>query len=100
MTITQNEVMNYLKTVIDPEIGLNIVELGLIYGIEISDVEIIVTMTLTTAGCPMHSSMTTWVENSVKLLDRNRNVKVNLVWQPAWTPDRMSPEAKEKLGMN
>lgn len=96
--INEEQVMNALRSVIDPEIGLNIVDLGLIYDIIIEEAMITVTMTLTTPGCPMHSSITSWVENQLKALDPGYEVFVNLVWEPRWTPDKMSDEAKRQLG--
>ena len=96
--VNESQVMNALRTVIDPEIGLNIVDLGLVYDIIIEEAMITVTMTLTTPGCPMHSSITGWVENQVKSLEPGYEVFVNLVWEPAWTPDKMSEEAKQLLG--
>ena len=95
---TEAEVMNTLRYVIDPEIGLNIVDLGLVYDIIIEEAMITITMTLTTPGCPMHSSITGWVENQVKTLDPGYEVFVNLVWEPRWTPDMMSDEARQMLG--
>lgn len=96
--VNESQVMNALRTVIDPEIGLNIVELGLVYDVIIEEAMITVTMTLTTPGCPMHSSITGWVENQVKSIEPGYEVFVNLVWEPAWTPDKMSDEAKQLLG--
>ncbi len=96
--VNEEQVMNALRSVIDPEIGLNIVDLGLIYDIIIEEAMITVTMTLTTPGCPMHSSITSWVENQLKALDPGYEVFVNLVWEPKWTPDKMSDEAKRQLG--
>ena len=95
---TEAEVMNTLRYVIDPEIGLNIVDLGLVYDIIIEEAMITITMTLTTPGCPMHSSITGWVENQVKALEPGYEVFVNLVWEPRWTPDMMSDEARKMLG--
>jgi metal-sulfur cluster biosynthetic enzyme len=95
---TEAEVMNTLRYVIDPEIGLNIVDLGLVYDIIIEEAMITITMTLTTPGCPMHSSITGWVENQVKALEPGYEVFVNLVWEPRWTPDMMSEEARQMLG--
>ena len=96
--VTEEQVMNTLKTVIDPEIGINIVDLGLVYDVIIEEAMITVTMTLTTPGCPMHSSITGWVEKQVKAIEPGYEVFVNLVWEPAWTPDKMSAEAKQSLG--
>lgn len=95
----KKEIFEVLKGVIDPEIGINIVDLGLVYDIETTQTSIEVTMTLTTPGCPMHSSITSWVENIVKQFEPDKEVIVNLVWEPRWTPDKMSLEAKEQLGI-
>jgi len=97
--LTEEKVMNVLRYVIDPEIGINIVDLGLVYDVIIEEAMVTVTMTLTTPGCPMHSSITKWVENQVKALDPEKEVFVNLVWEPRWTSDKMSEEARQELGM-
>jgi metal-sulfur cluster biosynthetic enzyme len=93
------KILQVLKRVIDPEIGLNIVDLGLVYNIEETENSILVTMTLTTPGCPMHNSITQWVENSIKQFAPSKIINVNLVWEPKWTPERMTEEAKNQLGM-
>lgn len=93
------KIFNVLKEVIDPEIGLNIVDLGLVYGIKETEKEITVMITLTTPGCPMHDSITKWAENAVKKIAGDKNVVINLVWQPQWTPALMTDEAKQQLGM-
>ncbi|MGE5400544.1 MAG: metal-sulfur cluster assembly factor [Ignavibacteriales bacterium] len=100
MTLKEEQVLEALKTVIDPEIGINIVDIGLVYSLEIEEGRIFVTMTLTTPGCPMHSSIVSWVKECLMQLDPNLNVDVNLVWQPQWTPHKMSDEAKRQLGFN
>ena len=96
--LTEDKIMEALHLVIDPEIGINIVDLGLIYNLNISEESVVVTMTLTTPGCPMHSSMAEGVERAVKHLDSNVKAGVNLVWEPKWTPDMMTDYAKEQLG--
>lgn len=98
-TITKEKVTDLLRTVIDPEIGINIVDLGLVYDININDNQIDVTMTLTTPGCPMHSSITNWVKRIIEMTITDVIVRVNLVWEPKWTPDKMSDAAKLQLGM-
>ncbi len=98
-TITKERITDILRTVIDPEIGINIVDLGLVYEINISDNLIDITMTLTTPGCPMHGSITDWVKRIIEMTIPNVEVNVNLVWEPKWTPDKMSDEAKLQLGM-
>ena len=93
------KILEVLKTVIDPEIGLNIVDLGLVYNIDETENNITVTMTLTTPGCPMHDSITQWAENAVKQFAPEKDVIINLVWEPHWTPNLMTEEAKQQLGM-
>lgn len=95
----KEEILEVLKGVIDPEIGINIVDLGLVYDVDINDESIAVTMTLTTPGCPMHNSITAWVEKIVNQFEPEKKVIVNLVWEPQWTPDKMTREAREQLGM-
>ena len=96
---TKEEILEVLKGVIDPEIGLNIVDLGLVYAVEFNENEISITMTLTTPGCPMHNSITAWVEKVITQLEPGASVKVNLVWEPKWMPDLMSIEARRELGI-
>ena len=89
-----------LKTVFDPEIPVDIYELGLIYKIDVSDEkDIAVDMTLTAPGCPVAGEMPTWVEEAVKRVPGVRNVTVNLVFDPPWDPSKMSEEAKLELNM-
>lgn len=95
----KEEILEVLKGVIDPEIGINIVDLGLVYEVESNDEANIITMTLTTPGCPMHISISKWVENVVGHLEPGKKVIVNLVWEPQWTPSKMSREAREQLGL-
>lgn len=96
--VTKDKVMEVLRTVIDPELGINIVDLGLVYEIELdakNNVHIV--MTLTTPGCPLHDSIQTGVHNAVSAIDEIGEVNVNLVWFPPWSPDKMSEEAKKQL---
>ncbi len=97
--LTKENVFELLKEVLDPEIGLDIISLGLVYDVEISENSVDVTMTLTTPGCPMHSSITGWVENLLGKTEPEKKINVNLVWEPKWTPELMTAEAKMKLGM-
>ncbi len=97
--VTKEQVYNALENVIDPEIGLNLVELGLIYELNINNDEVDVKMTLTARGCPLHLSIQAAAENVIKMIDGIKGVRVDVVWEPQWTPDRISPEAKLKLGI-
>lgn len=88
-----------LYDVFDPEIGLNVVDLGLIYRIDFNDEDkiIVVTMTLTTQFCPMGESITADVQQSLSNAFKDYQISINLVFDPAWSPDRISPEGKEYL---
>ncbi len=88
-----------LKDIYDPEIPVNIYDLGLIYNVEINDGHAIVTMTLTTPHCPVAESMPAEVELRVGSVPGVGDAEVNLVWEPAWDPAKMSDEARLELGM-
>ena len=93
-------VIDALKEIYDPEIPVNIYELGLIYGVEVSpDGDVVVAMTLTTPHCPVAESMPGEVELRVGAVPGVRDAEVNLVWEPAWDPAKMSDEARLELGM-
>jgi FeS assembly SUF system protein len=88
------------KTVFDPEIPVDIYELGLIYKVDVSDDrDVAVDMTLTAPGCPVAGEMPGWVEDAVRAIPDVRHVKVDLVFDPPWDPSRMSDEAKLQLNM-
>jgi len=94
------EIVAALKTVFDPEIPADIYELGLIYKVEISDERAVdVTMTLTTPNCPAAGELPTQVENAIASVPGVGVININLVWEPAWSPDRMSDEARLVLNM-
>ncbi len=93
------DVIKGLKTVYDPEIPVDIYELGLIYKVDLSDDgQLAIDMTLTAPGCPVAGEMPGWVENAVKNIDGVAGVKVSMVFEPPWTPERMSDEARLELG--
>ena len=95
-----SKLVSALKTVYDPEIPVDIYELGLIYGVDISeDGDATVTMTLTTPHCPVAESMPGEVELRVMSVPGIRDAVVNLVWDPPWDPSKMSDEARLELGM-
>ena len=88
-------VVEACRTVYDPEIPVNIYDLGLIYTIRITDEgDVKILMTLTAPGCPVAGEMPGWVENAVGVVPGVYGVKVNMVFDPPWTPDRMSEEAQ------
>lgn len=93
-------VVETIKTVYDPEIPVNIYELGLIYDIEISpEGKVVVTMTLTSPGCPVAGSLPKEVELKIATIEDVGEVVIDLVWDPPWTPDRMSEAARLELNM-
>lgn len=93
-------VISALKEIYDPEIPVNIYELGLIYGVDVtSDNHVVVTMTLTTPHCPVAESMPGEVELRVGAVPGVGSAEVNLIWDPPWDPAKMSDEAKLELGM-
>ena len=90
-----DDIIAALKTVYDPEIPADIYELGLVYRIDIDDDRLVtIDMTLTAPGCPVAGEMPGWVENAVGVVPGVYGVKVNMVFDPPWTPDRMSEEAQ------
>jgi len=97
--VSKEEVWSTLRQVIDPEIGLSIVDLGLIYSVEVKDSEIKVKMTLTNPACPLQSYLKAQVKEAISKLPGIKKVEVQLVFEPAWTPERMSAEARKKLGI-
>lgn len=102
--VTEEEVMSALKQCYDPEIPVNIVDLGLIYGVRFEPApeekqDVVVEMTLTSQGCPAHVVIGEQVKARVEQLPGVRNANVNIVWNPAWTPERLSPDARKQLGI-
>jgi metal-sulfur cluster biosynthetic enzyme len=97
-TPSEDEVMEALSNVIDPELGLDFVELGLIYGVEVSGGDVRVTFTLTTPGCPIGPQVTEQIEEFVGEVDGVKSVESEMVFTPPWSPERMSEDAKFALG--
>src|SRR5947209_19913803 len=95
---SEGDVMDALSNVIDPELGLDFVELGLIYGVEIDDGRVKVVFTLTTPGCPIGPQVTEQIEEFVGEVDGVKSIDSEMVFTPAWSPDRMSEDAKFALG--
>ena len=103
--VTEDEVYSALRQCYDPEIPVNIVDLGLIYNIRLEDVpedaqDVAVEMTLTAQGCPAHVQISEQVKARLEQLPGIRNAAVNIVWNPPWTPERLSPEARKQLGID
>lgn len=97
-TVDVEAVMEALSNVIDPELGLDFVELGLVYGVEIDGGDVRVTYTLTTPGCPIGPQVAEQMEEFVGEVDGVQSVQSELVFTPAWSPERMSEDAKFALG--
>ncbi len=95
----QQAVIDALKEIYDPEIPVNIYDLGLIYGVDVDEGHVVVTMTLTTPSCPVAESMPGEVELRVGAVPGVGDAEVNLVWEPAWNPANMSDDARLELGM-
>lgn len=94
-----DDIISALKTVYDPEIPADIYELGLIYKIDIEDDRMVkIQMTLTAPGCPVAGEMPGWVQNAVGAVEGVSDVDVEMVFDPPWTPDRMSEEAQIAVG--
>ena len=96
--IGEDDVYEALSNVIDPELGLDFVELGLIYGLEIDESTVHVTFTLTTPACPIGPQVTEQIQEFVGELPGVETVTANMVFTPPWTPDKMSEDAKFALG--
>jgi metal-sulfur cluster biosynthetic enzyme len=97
-TIDVEDVMEALSNVIDPELGLDFVELGLVYGVEIDAGRVHVTYTLTTPGCPIGPQVAEQIEEFVGDVEGVKSVESELVFTPPWSPERMSEDAKFALG--
>jgi metal-sulfur cluster biosynthetic enzyme len=104
MPVTEQDVLSALKSCYDPEIPVNIVDLGLIYHVNFAEApedkqDVTIDMTLTAQGCPEHVNISMQVKSRLEQLPGIRNAAVNVVWTPAWTPERLSPEARKQLGI-
>jgi metal-sulfur cluster biosynthetic enzyme len=116
-TVTEQDVLSALKSCYDPEIPVNIVDLGLIYNIRFTPAansdpgdsgennpepgkqDVTVEMTLTAQGCPEHVNISAQVKSRIEQLPGVKDCTVNVVWTPPWTPERLSPDAKKQLGI-
>ncbi|MBI3036340.1 DUF59 domain-containing protein [Candidatus Woesearchaeota archaeon] len=97
--LSKESILDQLKQVEDPELRCNIVDLGLIYGVKIDNGMVVIDMTLTSPACPVGPYIIAEVEKAVKKMAGVTGVTVNVVWEPLWSPDRMSEEAKVALGI-
>ena len=99
-TITKDEVLNALHDVFDPEIPVNVVDLGLIYGVKVDDGNVDVTMTLTFAGCGMGPYIAQQAEWRIAEMEGVEDVNVEMVFDPPWTPDLITEDGKKLLGLD
>ncbi len=96
--VTSQQVLDSLKQCMDPEIPINIVDMGLIYGVKVSNNnKVDVKMTMTTRGCPLHDTLVSDVKRYVNKVPGVSDVNVEIVWEPAWTPEKMSEEGKKLI---
>lgn len=98
MTVVEEQAWNLLRTVYDPELGLDVVNLGLIYELKVEPPMAYVRMTLTTPGCPLHDSLGEAVQQALGRLPGVEEVRVELTFNPPWSPARLSQEARKLLG--
>jgi metal-sulfur cluster biosynthetic enzyme len=107
--VTEQDVLSALRSCYDPEIPVNIVDLGLIYTVQFAPApadnpdqakqDVTIEMSLTSQGCPEHVNISAQVKSRLEQLPGIRNATVNVVWTPAWTPERLSPDARKQLGI-
>ena len=97
--VSEESVYEAIKEIIDPEIGINIVDMGLIYEVDIDDTKVDITMTLTSPGCPAGGQIVNGTQHVTQQMEGVEEVNVNVVWTPRWTPELMSEEAKDELGI-
>lgn len=97
--VSEESVYEAIKEIIDPEIGINIVDMGLIYEVDIDDTTVDITMTLTSPGCPAGGQIVNGTQHVTQQMEGVEEVNVNVVWTPRWTPELMSEEAKDELGI-
>jgi metal-sulfur cluster biosynthetic enzyme len=97
--LTEKDILEALRQVEDPEVGCNIVDLGLVYSVTIASGRVTVAMTLTTPGCPMHESICQGVRNVLLGRENVLDVEVELVWDPPWNPSMMTEAGRARIGV-
>lgn len=97
--VTKEDVVKVLRDCYDPEIPINVWDLGLVYEIDIEGDKVHVKMTLTAPGCPMHTMISQDVKSKLESIEGVKQGIVEMVWEPPWSPDKMSEEAKAQLGI-
>lgn len=99
MSIKKKDIIEKLKECYDPEIPINIVDLGLVYDINIDKDKVYIKMTLTAIGCPLYGVISEDIKNKIMQIKGVKDVEVDIVWDPPWTPDKMSKKARAQLGI-
>ena len=97
--VSEETVLEAIKQIIDPEIGINIVDMGLIYGVDINDTTVDITMTLTSPGGPAGGQIVNGTQHVTQQMEGVDEVNVNVVWTPRWTAELMTEDAKDELGI-
>jgi metal-sulfur cluster biosynthetic enzyme len=98
--VNETSVREALRSVYDPELGLDIITLGMVYGVTVSDEGAVdIRMTLTTPGCPMERVIMDGIQHAVSKLDGVTRIGVDLVWEPRWSPEKIDPEGQKILGL-
>ena len=99
VTVDAEAARNALRQVKDPELDLNIIDLGLVYGIDVEDGDVRVTMTLTSPGCPAGPMITNDAYRVLRALEGVKDVNIDIVWEPYWTPERIDPKVRALMGL-
>lgn len=99
MEITEELVRKRLRSVKDPELNLNIIDLGLVYDVQVDGGEVDVKMTLTSPGCPAGPEIMTDAEQAIRGIEGVTDARIELVWEPYWTPERIDPRVRAFLGL-
>ncbi len=99
MGVSKEKVYEALRKVMDPEIGFNIVDLGLVYDVQIKDGKVVIKMTLSSPSCPLSGTILSWVESAVRNIEGVEDVEIQLVWEPKWSIEMATDEVKKALGM-
>jgi metal-sulfur cluster biosynthetic enzyme len=98
-TLDEDAVHGALRGVKDPEVGINIIDLGLVYDVEIEEGKVDVKMTLTSPGCPVGPQIMGDADQAIRGLEGVEDVRIELVWDPYWTPERINPKVRAYLGL-
>ena len=97
-TLTEVAVRDALRSVKDPELNLNIIDLGLVYGVDVEDGNVHVTMTLTSPGCPAGPMIMNDIHKAIRPMEGVKDVNIEIVWEPYWTPEKIEPKIRAMMG--